>query len=29
VYVNGFEAPIQFVSPGQINVMVTWEVVMG
>ena len=29
VYVNGFEAPIQFVSPGQVNVLVPWEIGMG
>jgi uncharacterized protein (TIGR03437 family) len=29
VYVNGFAAPIQFVSPGQINVQVPWEVGQG
>jgi uncharacterized protein (TIGR03437 family) len=29
VYVNGFPAPIQFVSPGQINIIVPWEVGMG
>jgi uncharacterized protein (TIGR03437 family) len=29
VFVNGFAAPIQFVSPGQINVQVPWEVGLG
>jgi uncharacterized protein (TIGR03437 family) len=29
VYVNGFEAPLQFVSPGQINLQVPWEVGLG
>ena len=29
VYVNGFEAPIQFVSPSQINVFIPWELGLG
>jgi uncharacterized protein (TIGR03437 family) len=29
VFVNGFAAPIQFVSPNQINVQVPWEVGLG
>jgi uncharacterized protein (TIGR03437 family) len=29
VFVNGFAAPIQFVSPGQINVQVPWELGLG
>lgn len=29
VYVNGFEAPLQFVSPTQINLQVPWEVGFG
>ena len=29
VFVNGFAAPIQFVSAGQINIQVPWEVGMG
>jgi uncharacterized protein (TIGR03437 family) len=29
VFINGFAAPIQFVSPGQINVQVPWELGQG
>jgi uncharacterized protein (TIGR03437 family) len=29
VFVNGFEAPLQFVSPNQINLQVPWEAGMG
>jgi uncharacterized protein (TIGR03437 family) len=29
VYINGFAAPIQFISPGQINVVVPWELGQG
>jgi uncharacterized protein (TIGR03437 family) len=29
VFVNGFAAPIQFISPNQINVMVPWELGLG
>jgi uncharacterized protein (TIGR03437 family) len=29
VFVNGFAAPLQFVSPGQINIQVPWELGMG
>ncbi|MCX6632896.1 MAG: CotH kinase family protein [Candidatus Solibacter sp.] len=29
VFVNGFAAPIQFVSPNQVNIVVPWELGMG
>jgi uncharacterized protein (TIGR03437 family) len=29
VFVNGFAAPLQFVSPTQINIQVPWELGMG
>jgi uncharacterized protein (TIGR03437 family) len=29
VFVNGFPAPIQFISPNQINIVVPWELGMG
>ena len=29
VYVNGFEAPLQFVSPTQLNLQIPWEVGLG